>query len=57
MMKNKIKNFMENKTIQMIIRLLEKNPLEIENRTLGIDPRQLQTRSDPDFDFHSTDDL
>ena len=47
-MKIKIKNSVENKTIQMVISLLEKNPLEIEIRTLGIDPIKLRTRPDPD---------
>ncbi|PKO07072.1 MAG: hypothetical protein CVU41_03105 [Chloroflexi bacterium HGW-Chloroflexi-3] len=47
-MKIKINNSIENKTIHLVISLLEKSPLEIENCTLGIDPRQLQTRQDPD---------
>jgi hypothetical protein len=48
MMKIKIKNSIENKTIQMVIGLLENSPLEIEKCTLGIDPMKLQTRPDPD---------
>jgi hypothetical protein len=48
MMKIKIINSIENKTIQMVINLLENSPLDIEKDTLGIDPMQLQTRPDPD---------
>lgn len=48
MMKSKIKNSIEYKTIQMVIGLLEKTPFEIENRTKGIVSLQLQTRPDPD---------
>ena len=47
MMKIKIKNSIENITIQMVINLLENSPLEVKNRTLGIDAWQLQTRADP----------
>lgn len=47
-MKIKIKNSIENNTIQMVIGLLGNNPVEIENRILDIDPLQLQTRLDPD---------
>lgn len=48
MMKIKIRNSIENKSIQMVIGLLEKSPLEIETRTKGINPKKLQTRPDPD---------
>lgn len=47
-MKIKIRNSIENKYIQMVIGLLEKSPLEIENRTKGINPIKLQTRPDLD---------
>ncbi len=48
MMKIKIKNSIENKSVQKVIRLLEESLHGIENRTQGIDPRQLQARPDPD---------
>lgn len=47
-MKIKIRNSIENNSIQMVIGLLENSPREIENRTKGINPKKLQTRPDPD---------
>jgi len=47
-MKIKINNSILIKNTQLVISLLEKMPYEITNRTLGIDPRQLQTRPNPE---------